>query len=212
MSERSHFSFFSKRTQGKIQREDGGASAAPRKRESLLVLCVSGVVVGVILAGLWISATAIIEKVRLANGLRQIIDVVSVAREAAAFDSALGASGREDMMLALQKLGRFTPDGEIDGVKTARNPWGGILTALALPGGIMRVQTIVPTHACQRVIDVFGQNPQALGLRQIEVKGWQESWRQVYVEGSRGKVSEEEIAAGCSNTVQANVALTFSLR
>jgi hypothetical protein len=184
-----------------------------RPREPLYVVLLSGIVIGLIIMGLFVSASAVAEKVRMSHGYGAILDIVDKARHTAASDRQLGNNGRQDLLATLERLGQIITAGESDGIRILRNPWGGIVVALAMPDNAIRIETIVPTHVCQRFISfLFDQDPQALGLRAIEVKPLDGPWRQTYVDGSQVRATDPEIAASCGGSKQADVALLFTLR
>jgi hypothetical protein len=184
-----------------------------RPREPIYVVMVSGIVIGLILLGLFISVTAVAEKVRMSHGYTAILDIVDKGRHAAQTDKQLGLGNKQDLLMVLERLGQITTAGEADGIKVLHNPWGGALVALAMPDNVIRIESIVPTHVCQRFISfLFDQDPHALGLRAIEVKSFQGSWRQTYSEGMQGRLTDRDIAINCGDTEQADVALVFTLR
>jgi len=192
----------------------------PKRRNfsNIPVLLFSGIVTGIIVTALWVSVTSIYEKIRIAQGLEQIITIVDIARGAAKTDINFMAGDRKDLLVALERSGRIKTDGAVDGIKTITNPWGNVMVAVKNSDGNIRVETIVPPHICQRFIGSFAQNPVAYGIRGVEVKGWNNAWRRVFdsdLSENRNAVasmSETTIAAACADTVQANVALTFVLR
>jgi hypothetical protein len=63
-----------------------------------------------------------------------------------------------------------------------------------------------------RIIELLAQNIQPLGLKQIDAKGVDESWRQMYVDKGQTSLGREEIAAGCRSDQFVILDLTFSLR
>jgi hypothetical protein len=182
-----------------------------KKSESPLVLIFSGIVIALIAVALWISINSIFEKIRISQGLQQITTIVALARDSARTDSHFALDDRKDLLEALERSGRLRTDGIVDGVKVLHNPWKNILVGLINPNGNIRVETVVPPHICQRFIGSFGQNLQSFGIKQIDIKGSDSSWRQVYNGAVDGKINEITIAAGCGDTVQSDVALTFSL-
>lgn len=190
----------------------GDLHGTEKKPESPLVLIFSGIVVAVIILALWISIDSILEKVRISRGLQQIITIVSLARDAGAVDANFFATERKDLLDLLEHNGRIQSDGSDQGVKFLKNPWRNYLVAFITADRNIRVETIVPPHICQRFIGSFGQNPQSFGIRQVEVKGYTNAWRQVYGGAIGNSITETTIAAGCGDTVEADVALTFAIR
>jgi hypothetical protein len=187
-------------------------TAPKKRRESFLVLLFSAVVIGIIGLALWVSIDSVWEKIRISEGLQQIISIVAMARDAARSDPQFATGDRKDLLNALERSGRIQTDGVLDGIKMLKNPWGNPMVAVVNTDGNVRVETIVPPHICQRFIGSFGQNPRSFGIKQVEVKGSYSSWRQVY-NGSVGSgISEANISAGCGDTIQADAALIFSLR
>lgn len=196
-----------------VESKNKTTDAAPRRRkESILVLLFSGIVVAIIGLALWISIDSILEKIRVSQGLQQIISIVAMTRDTVRADQRFAVGERKDLLDALERSGRLQTDGTSEDVKFIRNPWGNILIAAVTPDGNIRVETIVPPHICQRFIGSFAKNPQSFGVKQVEVKGFHSSWRQVYNGSTNEGISESNISAGCSDTVQADAALIFSLR
>lgn len=183
-----------------------------KKYESPLALLFSGIVIAIIGLALWISINSIFEKIRISQGLQQITSIVSMARDAAKSDSHFVGLDRRDLLDGLERSGRIQTDGVVDGVKVLNNPWKNILVALVNTDGTVRIETIVPPHICQRFIGSFAHNMQGFGIKWVEVKGYNNSWRQIYDGAHGGTLSEATIAAGCGDTVQADVALTFTVR
>jgi hypothetical protein len=177
-----------------------------------LVLIVSIVVAALIAASLWISVAAVVEKVRVANGMRQIIDIVDMSRQLAITQHDLGAVDREDLLARLARTGRIKLAGDSGGLMTVSNPWDGSIVAFASSRNSMHLESVVPSRVCERIVELLAKDIESLGLRQIDVKGWKESWRQIYSESGHGRVGAIEISAGCQSDVQVVLALTFALR
>lgn len=189
-----------------------GQSGIIKKIGSIPVLLFSAIVVAIIAASLWISVTSVLEKIRVSDGLQQIISIVAMAREASRADVNFAVAERRDLLAALERMGRVRTDGTNDGLKFLRNPWNNILVGAVGDNNTIRVESIVPPHICQRFIGSFASNPQSFGIRQVEVRGYNTSWRRVYDQGMGTGIAENNIAAGCSDTVQADVAMIFTLR
>ena len=187
------------------------APPPPRRKTDVFAILVSGLVIGVLIVGLWISVNAVIEKMRLAQGLRRIIDIVSTAREMSVNDRTIGQK-QEDLVAMLERLGRDTPTGTSGDLKALTNPWGGVLLATIVPAGHVHIETVVPPYVCRRMTDLFGQDTQALGVELIEVRGAKESWRMLYSKASPAPVGEAAINAACGSSAETDIALTFSLR
>lgn len=182
-----------------------------KKKTDFFSILIGGLVIGVLIVALFISASAIIEKIRLAQGLRSMIELVDTARELAASNQSIGQQSL-DLVAMLEKLGRDTPTGISGDLKTLTNPWEGLLMAVIVPPGHIRIETVVPPHACRRMIELFGQDAQALGVEDITVRGPKNSGRQIYSRATPGPIGEAAMIAGCGNDPLADLILTFSLR
>ena len=190
-------------------------TAAPRKKGKFFPFLISVLVIGVITAGLWVAVSAVIEKMRLSTGLRHIIEIVDTARIVAVDDRALGQN-REDLLAVLERFGRIAPTGEANGLKTLTNPWDNAVVGLVIPPNHVRIETAVPVHVCRRMIGLFSQDTDALGVEEIDIGEVTGSWRPLYMRGSRGVSAtmpdETTIASGCGAGPQTQVALIFGLR
>ena len=198
----------------------------PRGRDAIVTPVT--LIVGLLLLGsVWVSGTAIAEKIRLSRGLQQIIGIVLTTREAAASDQRLGRAAHEDLLDDLARLRDYPVTGERDGLKTMINPWQGELTATTGDaGGLIRIESTVPMHICRRIIDLFGDDSQAFGVQTIEARRDGQAWRTVYT-GPTGPgvpnaaaASDAEIAAACGTGGRFGagsggwsvIALSFGLR
>jgi hypothetical protein len=180
---------------------------------SLLVLVVSISVTVLIVVSLWVSVSAIVEKVKISRGMSQIIDVVDLSRRVAGAEHSFGSAGPEDILVRLARLQQIQIVGDnSQGLRTLVNPWGGTLVATTLPDNLFRVETVVPSRVCMRIIDLLLQNRNPLGVRQIDAKGGDESRRQVFADSRHGLLSGDEIAAGCRSDQLVILDLTFPLR
>jgi len=202
--------------QGNVPPTD--SSQKRRTFANIPVLIFSGLVTGIVVSALWISISSIYEKIRIVQGLEKIITIVDLARNAAKTDINFMAGDRKDLLAALENSRRIKTDNVVDGIKTITNPWGNVMVAIKNTDGNIRVETIVPPHICQRFIGSFAQNPQDYGIRRVEVKGWNNAWRQVYETDPKenragaSSINEATITAACADTVQANVALSFAIK
>jgi hypothetical protein len=198
---------------GRKARSAAPADSTPLTPKSDLFAIVTAVLIAVLVGGsLWISINGLIEKVRLSHQLQQVIDIVSMAHDSA-LAGRLDPNNQEDLLAALGRLGNLTPTGEINGIKTLSNPWGGIVAASTVAGGkFFRLETVAPADKCRRLIDLFDQNRGALNLEQIETKDREGNWQYIYAENGNTKPGNTKLAANCNNPVQADIILTFSLK
>lgn len=179
----------------------------------LLVMVVSIFVTILIVLSLWVSIGAIIQKIKISHGISQIIDIVDMSRRYASLERDIGATGREDILDRIERNGLIEASGRVsDGLKTVVNPWGGTLAAFTIPGNFFRLETVVPSRTCVRIIDLLTENTRSLGLKQIDAKGIDESWRQIYSEKNQSKLGSAEISAGCRSDQLVILDLTFTLR
>jgi len=179
---------------------------------NLLVFVAAVFVATLIGLSLWVSVTAITQKINVVRGTRQIIDVVDMARHIAEVEHSLGAAKQEDLLLRLSSMGQAGIAGDKDSLKTMTNPWGGILVAYTVSDSRFRMEDILPPQICARIVTLLTSNINSLGLLNIDVKGGNRAWRQLYVDSSHGQLNRNEIAAGCRSDTQVVLALTFSLR
>ena len=179
------------------------------KRNNPFSIIIVVVIAVIVASSLWIAATALMEKIRLSHELQQILDI-NVTWHDAYLSRHQDTQTPEDLIAGLERLGRIQSTGEQDGIKTLTNPWGGKVTAAALPGGRIHIETIVPAFSCQRVIDLFDENLKDVGLEQIDVLDARKAWQPVYVQ--HAKASPLAISSACSDPQQADVILTFSAR
>jgi hypothetical protein len=180
------------------------------RKTDVFSIAVTGIVIGVLIVALWISANAVIEKVHLSQGLRRIVGIVDTAREVAANDKAIGAQPA-DLVAMLEKLGRDHATGTEGDLKTLTNPWGGVLLATIVPPDHVRIETVVPSFACRRMVELLGEDVQALGIEQIDARGPREDWHRLYARGGSA-IEENALLAGCGNAPQSGLVLTFALR
>jgi hypothetical protein len=178
-----------------------------------MLVYVTSVIVACLVAGsLWVSIGAIVEKIKLAHGVAEIIDIVDLTRRMAAAEHDFGTAPHEDLLKHLARLKQIEVTGESDGLKTVLNPWEGALTAMTISDNLFRLETVVPSLACERIIALLTKNIGALELRQIDAKAGSESLRQIYTEHNAHKLGMDDIAAGCRSTQPVMLALTFTLR
>lgn len=180
---------------------------------SLAIFIVSVIVVVLVMLSLWVSIGAIIEKVKISSGMSQVIDVVDMSRSAAAAEHSFGTAGREDILVRLVRMKQIQAAGDDNnGLRTLVNPWGGTLTAVTVSGNLFRVETVVPSRVCKRMISLLTENTNSLGIRQIDAKGSDEALRQIYSAAMRDNLTKDEISAGCHSDQLVILDLTFILR
>lgn len=175
-------------------------------------LAVSGIAIGSAVLGLWIAVWSTQEKIRLSHGVAQIMQVVNQSRELAQSYSYLGNDGHEDLLAALYRVQRLPEAREVDGVYSLTNPWEGLLFAVTMPDQMMRVETMLPPRTCRRIVDIFAENPDTLGVLRIEVKGWQQPWKTVYAADQNLAFDDELISEVCQSAARAQVSLRLKLR
>ncbi len=193
---------------------DGSSESAREvpRQERIVVLLMSGIILGVVFIGLWVTLGAAAENVRQSRALQQIIEIVYATRQISTEDQSFESKGHDDLLKVLEDRSFIKTNAEIQGIRVMANPWGNAVVAVSTPGGKIRLESIVPPHACQRIIEFFGKNSASLLVDSIEVKGWNNSWRQVFNKSNGGKISNKQINAGCNDTVSADVALVFEIR
>ncbi len=179
----------------------------------LVILVVAVVVVALVAASLGITTMAFVERIKIGRGTSQMIDIVDLSRRVPEFDHDVGKNGRDDLLLRLDRVQQLKATGEQDGLKTVSNPWDGSIVSFTTDANIFRVETEVPSLICTRMIDLMTKNVGSLGLQQINVRGKNEAWRQIFSrDAAREKPSERDLAAGCRSDNRVTVALTFTLR
>jgi hypothetical protein len=179
---------------------------------SMAIFIVSVIVVVLVMLSLWVSIGAIIEKVKISRGMSQVIDVVDMSRRVATAEHDFG-SIREDILVRLARMKQIQAAGDdTNGLRTLVNPWGGTLTAVTVPINLFRVETVVPSRVCKRMINLLTENPNSLGIKQIDAKGSDEALRQIYSEAMRDNLTRDEISAGCHSDQLVILDLTFTLR
>jgi hypothetical protein len=185
---------------------DNFAQAA--KKENSFIIVIAILIAALVGASLWVSVKALTEKVRFSRELQQIIEIVANADDAAA-NHRLDENGQEDLLALLMRLGRIEPTGEREGFKTLTNPWGGEVVASTMPGGHIRIETMMPPLKCRRIIDLFDQNLKPLGIEQIAVKDGNNNWHNMYTDHT--KANDAQMTDLCSNPFETDIVLTFSL-
>lgn len=182
----------------------------------LLVTVVSILVVALIGASLWVSIGAITQKIKVSKEISQIIDLVDVTRRYANLDRTLGMTAHDDVLGRLSNAGQIQVSGNNgDGLKTLANPWGGTVVAYVVNTNLFRIETVVPSRACVRIISLLSPNLQSMGVKQIDAKGVDEAWRAIYVEKTQtaqNKLVNDQIVAGCRTKQFVILDFTFSLR
>lgn len=182
----------------------------------LLVLVVSIIVAALIVVSVWATIGAMTQKTKVSNEITQVIDLVDVTRRYANVERGFGQSGREDVVAKMASTGQVqVSNNESGGLKTLANPWGGTLVAYTVPPGFFRIETVVPSRACVRIINLLTPNIQSLGIKQVDAKGVDESWRQIYLDKGANvpfKLANEQIAAGCRSDQFVILDFTFTLR
>ena len=206
---RSYFSTYLKPKNRRALPDDGMGAVKPDSYFTTGTAIFIAIVVG---GSLWISVNGLIEKVHLSRELQQIVDIVAAAKDAA-LARRLDENNSEDLLAALGHFGSLTPTGEINGVKTLSNPWGGTVAASTIPGGRQfRLETVAPASKCRRLLDLFVQNQAVLGIQQITVKDREANWQPLYAENAVGQPAESQLTAICNNPVQADMIITFALK
>lgn len=179
----------------------------------LLVLVVA-IGVAVLIAGsLWVSIDAMIEKVKVSRVTSQILDIVDMARHLASLEAKFGSATREDIIARLVRTGQIKiADENGSGLMTLVNPWGGALTTFTVSSDLFRMETVVPSRSCARIVSLLIESNTSLGLKQVDTRSGDESWRQIYASVGRGHLGSDEVAAGCRSDKVINLALSFALR
>lgn len=175
-------------------------------------LTLSGIAIGTAVLGLWIAVWSTQEKLRLSHGVGQIMQVVNLSRDLARSYSYLGKNGREDLLAKLYRIQQLPDAHAVDGIYALANPWDGLLFAVTLPDQMMRIETMLPPRTCRRIVDMFAENPDTLGVLRIEVKGWEQPWKTVYSAEENLTFDDNLISEACQSTVRAQVSLILKLR
>lgn len=179
----------------------------------LLILVMAMLVAALVAFGVWVTVSAIVQKGKVSRGAEQIYDIVELSRRIATNDRTLGANPRDDLLGRLAAAGQIqTQNNTGQGLRFLTNPWEGTMVAYTMSGFQFKIETVLPSRACVRIIELMGQNVNSLGLKQVDVKGVDESWRQIYSDKTRNNLGSEEIAAGCRSDQMVMLDLTFTLR
>jgi hypothetical protein len=178
---------------------------------TIVVYTASACVLVVIVASLWIAAMAIGEKVKIAHGVSQIVDIVDLIRRMASVEAAVGKVDREDLMLHLAQRKQIEPMNGGNGRQMLMNPWNGTLIAYTVGSNAFRLENIVPSRICTRITGLLAGSLSSAGMLQIDVNGG-DGWRQIYSEANHGVLRKEDISAGCRRDQNVDLAMTFTLR
>ena len=179
----------------------------------LLVIVTSAFVAVLVVGSLWVVGSAMLDRINTSHGTNQIIDIVELSRRVASSERAFGTMEHEDLLLRLGRIKQITVAGESQGLKTVINPWGSNIVAYSLQNNMFRLETNVPSHNCQRIVELLTKNISSLGLRQIETKENNAAWQLIYsAESGHDMISPQTIIAGCHNNGKIDLALTFVLR
>ncbi len=177
---------------------------------SLTVFFIIIPIIGVIAVASWLAIAAAYENIRFAQATDQILALIAIAHDYASKDQNFGATLNEDLLNRLVQTGKVPPpkDGPQGGFI---NAWQGAVTATAIPGFLMRLETHVPTRDCRRLALFFGKDAKDLALTQMEAREEGGAWRQFYAAPDSIDISPTIIDAACGQASWSTLALIFRL-
>ncbi len=173
----------------------------------LLLPVVAAMLVAVIVAGV-----AGYENFRFVRGLDQYLNLIGVAQNYARLQPGFAQQPGEDILAMLARNGQITAMTEEGKAARIINPWGGEMHAMLSEPSILRIDAILPLHACRRLGMSFVKNAREFGVLEFAVHNGDEPWRLTY-NGNIGRaVSESEILQICGSAANVAVITTVRLR
>ena len=183
---------------------------ASRGRQ-LVIIGVSISIMILATGSLWVAGAGIAQKIRLAHMVHQIDAILYVARQATEVNRHALDNGREDLLDTLSRLGQIQPTGEQDGIKTLTNPWDGTVRAYTVADDKIRIETTLPTAACQRIAQMFNQPDDMPDVQNLDIEISPHIWVPIYHANQPAAYDDTTIAGYCHTAPTMNLGMVIRL-
>lgn len=187
------------------------------------VIFAAPIVLALILTGVWLVMSAAYENFHLSRAADQIIRTVSLAREMRIPKNASTQRVTEAFTKRMAALNIapviITKSAFLDkpAQRGYENPWGNSVSVYFYPQAqAVRLEGAVSAAACRRLLLLYAEDPNGLGMRRIDIKNEDiaGAWRLVYEasETNKGKqIVPAAIHTGCGKKGTVLLSLSFSL-
>lgn len=176
---------------------------------SLIVLCVAA-------AGLWVATMSAYENILFSKATDQMLGIVSRARDLMQ-GTAVSMRPGEDILNVFKKE-RFMSGVQVGtGGAYLINPWGQKTISRMDSVSDLKIETMVPTYVCRRMVEFFGKEANGFGFVKAEAKDHEGAvGRQMFVaprgQQRRYSISPAAIEIGCGQDQYTILAIAFSVK
>lgn len=182
-------------------------------------------VMALAVAAMWLAVSAGVENLRTARVSNQVISAIARARAMRIRTNANPDYAQRELVKRIAEadgarlLAITAPTSGAEPELAFANPWGEAIRAFVYPS-VQSVRLEVPLSrtACLRLLELYANDTASLGLQRVDVRESLPSalWRLVYEQPQNRKDPERldlaAIQAGCGNSPETVVSLTFSLK
>ncbi|MFY9288871.1 MAG: hypothetical protein WAO98_10270 [Alphaproteobacteria bacterium] len=163
-------------------------------------------VVAIIIMATVITAASVLENIRFARATDQILSLVGTARDYTVHEKNFGLEVNEDLIASLIRNGQLPQIPII-------NPWKEEVKARITSPSVMRLEITVPVHECRRLAFFFLKDAVALRLKLMEAREGNSGVLRRFYDSSLPVLADPKpVEAGCGETPQATLLLSFNLR
>jgi hypothetical protein len=170
-------------------------------------------VVVIVLVAVGIAIAAMRENVRFAHATDQVIGLVASVRDFSAHEKTFAIQSGEDVLATLARNGLIAAPINVGPPVTLANPWRGAVRAFVAEPYLIRLETNLPAHECQRLAIFFARSSGAVGLQVMEAhEGVDGGWRRFYDAVHGTNLTEKQVEAACGHGPQSTLAMGFRLK
>jgi hypothetical protein len=197
-------------------------------RPTLKIFIITIFVIAVVLGAFALSGAAVVENLRFAKAIDQILEPIGLMRSIIEQQPTFSENPGADIWAELARLRRIpSATGHVNpwgsdpmSLTTAQtmssttghvNPWGSDVHVFAVTNAAIRVESDFPTHDCRRMALYFLNNAPAFELLAIEAQPFEQVlWTPIYPMPTNA-LRDSVVDVACGNAPAARLALVFKL-
>ena len=172
---------------------------------SILALIVLGAVAG----SFWLAFAGLMQKMRLTHMVQQVDGILLATHRALDVNKHVMETGTTDLLDVLSRLGQIERVSDDKDTRILTNPWGLPTRARSLPNNLIRIETTLPTAACQRIAQMFNKPEDMPNVQRIDLKVSGASWMLLFARSQGISANDEAIASYCDQAPVTDLALTL---
>lgn len=192
------------------------AKAVPKKILGTVYVLPILFVIGL---ALMLAVASILENVRFRQSVDQLLNIVDISRHYAAQEKSFATHPNEDLLGTLLLAGMMSiSDGGMSvnastSPATLTNPWQRKITVSSPQPSMMRIETSVPDHVCQRLALFLSKDAKGMGVLLMEARsGDQGIWRHFFDISRPVRPREADLDAACDLGNNMTLAVVLGVR